>query len=619
MIKKTYKILILIVIFTIIALSCVFLIFKKDYGYDKSTSVAYEAIKTPNSFVEIPTNKTIDGVDYLQSNLPVGRFGGQIVTSILGEPTTFNPYNSQDATSSELSEIMYDGLVQTNPNNGEVIPKLAKLIEIKPDNMTYIVHLRKGVKWSDGIEITSADVDFTYNEVIFKGFGEGSAKDVLLIDNKLPSVKAIDKYTVVFKTPKPFAPFLRNLGASILPEHVFKDVVKKGNQYFLSYQGVGVKPSNIVYSGAFHLKSYVPAQRLIFEKNPNYYLINKENKKLPYLDRWVMLIVGDINNQTLKFESGATDTITIQGSLIDRYRELKKHNDFELYNLGASTNTTFMVFNMNNRKNKNGKYYVNPIKQAWFRDKNFRKAIDWAIDRDDLILNVFSGLASPLHSAEPINSLFLNKEIAKGHKKDINYAKNLLKESGFYYKDNILYDKHNHRVEFELLTNAGNTQREATGVSIKQDLENLGIKVNFKPIEFNSLVNKLISSPDFDCVIVALTSNIFEPNSGANVWKSNGNLHQFNKRLKDDDKSTDKLLPFEKELDEIFTKGALELDFNKRKKIYDRYQQIIHDENPMIYLYAPINISAIRNKVKNIYPTKLGGLIYDMAQIYVEE
>ena len=105
--------------------------------------------------------------------------------------------------------------------------------------------------------------------------------------------------------------------------------------------------------------------------------------------------------------------------------------------------------------------------------------------------------------------MFLNKEIAKGHKKDINYAKSLLKESGFYYKDNVLYDKHNHRVEFELLTNAGNTQREATGVSIKQDLENLGIKVNFKPIEFNSLVNKLISSPDFDCVIVALTSNIF--------------------------------------------------------------------------------------------------------------
>ena len=96
-------------------------------------------------------------------------------------------------------------------------------------------------------------------------------------------------------------------------------------------------------------------------------------------------------------------------------------------------------------------------------------------------------------------------------------------------------------------------------------------------------------------------------------------MHQFNKRLKDEDKSTDKLLSFEKELDEIFTKGALELDFNKRKKIYDRYQQIIHDENPMIYLYAPINISAIRNKIKNIYPTKLGGLIYDMAQIYVEE
>lgn len=514
---------------------------------------------------------------------------------------------------------MYDGLVQTNPTDGSVIPKLAKSFEVLPDKKTYIIHLRKGVKWSDGVEITSDDVYFTYNTIIFGGYGDGSAKDVMTIDGLMPSVEKIDKYTVKFITPKPFAPFLRNLSASIVPKHIFEKATNKGKEYFLTYQSIDIKPKNLVVSGPFKLSEYLPSQRVVFEKNPNYYLINTKNQKLPYIDKLVMLIVGDMNNQTLKFESGAIDMLAINASLLDRYRELKKHGDFELYNLGSSTNTTFIVFNLNNRKDKTGKYYVNPIKQKWFQDRNFRTAIDWAIDREDLILNIFSGLASPLYTAEPVNSLFLNEKVAKGHEKNLDFAKQLLLKSGFYYKNNELYDKDNNRVEFELLTNAGNTQREATGVSIKQDLEKLGMKVNFKAIEFNSLINKTLNSLDYDCVIIALTSNVLEPNAGYNVWTSKGALHLFNKRTQNDLKNSDKPYQFELELDKIFNNGALELDFEKRKVIYDKYQEIIAYENPLVYLYAPLNINAIRNKVKNIYPTEFGGLIYNIASIYIDD
>ena len=92
------------------------------------------------------------------------------------------------------------------------------------------------------------------------------------------------------------------------------------------------------------------------KKNKNYYLINKNNEKLPYIDKWVSVIVGDTNNQTLKFESGAIDVLLVNGALVSRYKELKKEGKFELYNLGPSTNTTFVVLNLNNRKNKDGKY-----------------------------------------------------------------------------------------------------------------------------------------------------------------------------------------------------------------------------------------------------------------------
>lgn len=593
---------------------------KKDLGYDSDVYLGdvrpLEVIKYD---FEKPKNITINNVDYLQARGEVGKFGGEIITSTIGEgPKTFNPFNANDNTSAQLAGIMYDGLFTTDPYDGSIIPKLAKSIEILPDKKTYIVHLRHGIKWSDNKEITADDVVFTYKTIIFGGFGDTATRDSLYIEGKLPSVEKIDKYTVKFTTPKPFAPFLRMLTTPIAPKHVFKIATDKGKNYFRSYLSTNAKPSDFVTSGAFKMVEYVPAQRVIYERNPNYYMVDKKRQKLPYLDKYIILIVGDLNNDTLKFEGLETDVVNLQGSMVARYRELEKHSDFTLYNLGPTTNTTFIVFNMNTRKNKEGKYYVSPVKQRWFGDVNFRSAVDWAIDRENLVLNVLSGVGEPLYSAESISSIFLNEEIAKGHSQDITYAKELLKKSGFYLKDGKLYDKLGNRVEFELLTNAGNTQREATGVSIKEDLQQLGMKVNFKPVEFNSLVAKLSNTYDWDAILIALTGNPLEPHSGHNVWTSDGALHLFNQRSDEDLKSSDKILPFEKELDRIFKQAALELDYKKRKELYDRYQQIVAEQNPVIYLYSPANIVAIRKKFKNIYPTELGGILHNIEEVYID-
>ena len=613
--KRIVYIILILLILAFVLKGCL----KRDKGFDDVYLYDVRPLEVINYNFEKPKNVTTDGVDYLQTRGEVGKFGGEIISSTIGEgPKTFNPFNANDNTSSQLSGIMYDGLLTTDPYDGSITVRLAKDIEILPDKKTYIVHLRRGVKWSDGVEITADDVFYTYNTIIFGGFGDTATRDSLYINGKLPSVKKIDKYTIKFTTPEPFAPFLRMLSTPIAPKHVFKKATDKGKKYFRSYLNTNAKPEDFVTSGAFKISEYVPAQRVIYKRNPNYYIIDKKGQKLPYLDRYIILIVGDLNNDTLKFEGLETDVVNLQGSMVARYRELEKHGDFDLYNLGPTTNTTFITFNLNTRKNKEGKYYVDPVKQKWFNDSNFRSAVDWAIDRDNLVLNVLSGVGEPLYSAESVSSIFLNKEVAKGHARDIEYSKELLKKSGFYLKDGKLYDKYNNRVEFELLTNAGNTQREATGVSIKEDLAALGMKVNFKPVEFNSLVSKLSNTYDWDAVLIALTGNPLEPHSGYNVWSINGALHLFNQRSEDDLRGTDKILPFEKELNDIFDKASLELDFNKRKALYDKYQQIVAEENPVIYLYAPANIIAIRKKFKNIYPTNLGGILHNIEEVYIK-
>lgn len=612
MIRRVFRVLLVILLIGILGRACLV----KDSDVITKTDIPNNT-ETEFTPYPAPKNVTIDEIDYLESQAPIGNFGGELIASTIGEgPKTFNPFNSKDNTSSTMAGVMYDGLLTTDPTTGQPAPKLAKSYSISPDGKTYTINLRRGVKWSDGKPITADDVVFTWHDIIFAGLGDTSTRDSLVIDDKLPTVRKIDNYTVEFTTPEPYAPFIRMLSTSIAPKHYFLPAVKGGAETFDRFLGTTTAPKDIVVSGAFKLKEYVPAQRVVFERNPNYYEINKDKQKLPYLDRFIYLIVGDLNNEVLKFEAKELDVISLQGSKVARYKSLEAHSDFKLYNLGPATGTMYLSMNLNNRKGKNNKYYVNPIKQKWFQDLNFRQAVDYAIDRKNMVFNIANGIGEPLFTPESLNSIYLNKNI-KPYDKNLEKSRELLKKSGFYTKKGKLYDKDGNRVEFDLYTNAGNTEREAIGVMVKQDLEDLGMKVNFKPIEFNSLVNKLVSTFDWDMVIMGLTGSPLEPNGGKNVWLSDGRLHMFNMRLPDEGKS--KILPWEKELDDCFTKGALATKFQDRKKYYDKYQEIVHKYKPFIYIYSPVIIYAIRDKFKNIYPSGLNGIIYNIEEIYINK
>lgn len=586
-----------------------------DLPADNSTSTSQVASLEPVDY-PMPENITVDGVDLRVSQAPVGKFGGTLVASTIGEgPKTFNPFNSKDNISSTMSEVMYDGLLTTHPVTGQPVPKLAKSFEVSGND--YLIHLRKGLKWSDGKPITADDVVFTWQNIIFDGFGNTSTRDSIVVDGKLPTVEKIDDYTVKFTTPKPFAPFIRNLSTPIAPKHVFAPAVKKGKEYFDTFFSTNTSPDKFVVSGAFKLKEYVPAQRVVFERNPDYYMINKDGKKLPYLDKLVYLIVGDVNNEVLKFEGGELDVIGLQGANVARFKEMEKHSDFTVYNLGPSTGTMFLSMNLNTRKNDKGEYIVNPIKQRWFQDKNFRHAVDFSVDRKNMVFNIANGLGAPLFTAESLNSIYLNKNLPP-YDRDVEKSKELLSQSGFYTDSKgRLHDRFGNLVEFDLYTNAGNAEREAIGVMVKQDLEDLGMKVNFKPVEFNTLVNKLVNTYDWDMVIMGLTGSPLEPNGGKNVWMSDGTLHMFNQRpagyAKDD------RFEWEKKMDDLFIMGALATDFETRKKYYDEYQKIAYEEKPFIYIYSPLVISAIRNKFKNLYPSMLGGLTHNLEEIYIEK
>lgn len=564
-----------------------------------------------------------NGSELLEARGEVGRFGGVFSVSQIGDgPKTFNPWVSTDATSSTLGGMLFSGLVNTDAYTGEVYPYLAKEVKLADDKMTYTVTLRKGLKWSDGQPLTAKDVVFTWNEIIKPGFGNASMRDNVLVEGKFPEVKQLDDLTIQFKTAKPFEPFMRSgLGTGIAPEHILKPVVAKGNAAFSAFWGVNdaeKHPESFVGCGMWLLKSYDPRLEARFKRNPDFFMVDKKGQRLPYLDEYRMSFVGDMNNQELQFEQGKTDSYTVPGNFVSRMRGLKKPA-YTLYNLGPSSGTIFVAMNETTRNNDQGKPLVDPIRSVWFNDVNFRQAINHTIRRADIVSNILKGVGAPLFTAESLSSIYLDKALAKGFPPDVDYAKSLLKKSGFTWDaQGQLKDAKGNLVEFTLLTNSGNTEREAIGVNIKQDLAALGMKVNFKPIDFNVL-SGMLQEGNWETMIMGLTGDNLEPHSGANVWRSDGFLHLFNQRKIVTGKPTDisNRKPWEKQIDELIEQGSQTFDIPERHKIYDQLQQVVYDEAPLVYLYSPLSIVAIRDRIKNLDPTPLE-TFHNLEEIWID-
>ncbi|MBU4141012.1 MAG: ABC transporter substrate-binding protein, partial [Candidatus Omnitrophica bacterium] len=178
-------------------------------------------------------------------------------------------------------------------------------------------------------------------------------------------------------------------------------------------------------------------------------------------------------------------------------------------------------------------------------------------------------------------------------------------------KDGIVEDRAGNDVEFNLFTNSGNTQRVQIANIVRKDLESIGFKVHFMQLEFNNLVIKLNSTYDWNAVILGLTGGI-EPHFGNNVWQSSGHLHMWYPRQEKPATS------WERRIDDIFNRAVQELNKEKRKKLYDEWQEIVAENVPFIYTVLPDSLFAVRNKFGNLYPTSYGGAFHNLEEIFIK-
>ncbi|GIW21643.1 MAG: peptide ABC transporter substrate-binding protein [Candidatus Sericytochromatia bacterium] len=581
---------------------------------DEGDEVEVPKNTTSNNEKTESKNTEINSIkDY---NPKVGKYGGKRTITSFSPPKTFNYYLAAETSSTDILIQLYVGLLTTDPKNPDkVIPELAESYEVKDDKVTYIVKLKKNLKWSDGQPITADDVVFTYNDIINNTDIPSNSRDGMLVDNKFPQVTKVDDYTIKFVTAKPFVPFLKNsLGTGIMPKHILANLVKKdknGKIPFNQWGSLNSDPKSIVCNGPFKIKEYVPGQRVILERNPYFWRKDKEGNQLPYVDQYVVEIVKDQAVETIKFKALESDSITVQPQDFQTLKSEQEKLNFTIHNLGPNTGTLFIMFNLSTAKNEKGEQIVNPIKSRWFRNVKFRQALAHAIDKESIIRSVYNGLAKPQWSDISVQNPFFNPNV-RTYPYDLKKAEEILKEAGFKKNDKgeLLDDKGN-RVEFDLVTNVGNTMRDAACGIIRADWEKLGIKVNYRPIQFNVMVQQIDETLDWEAMMIGLTGSASEPHSGINVWRLDGRMHMFNMGNANQNpiwKGRETTYePWEKEVLDLFEKASQEFDPVKRKALYYKSQEIVSENLPFLYTVNSLALVAVRNNIGNIYPTIHGG------------
>ncbi len=549
----------------------------------------------------------------------------QLVDVILSDPKTFNFVIASDQTSSLVGAMMLEGLTKQHPITSEIEPALAESWDISDDNLEIVYTLRPNLKWSDGQPLTAEDVVFTYNQLYLNPDIPTGMQDVLKIGESgaFPQVTKINDRQVKFTVPEPFAPFLGVTGASIFPAHVLKETVKQkdesGNLKFLSTWSVDTPPEKLVASGAYKLKSYATVQRLVFEENPYYWKKEVVNKDIPYIKRVIWEIVESTDTFLTQFRSGSLNSVEVKPEYFSLLKQEEEKGNFTIYNGGPDYTTSYLTFNLNTGK-QNGKPVVNPIKSRWFNNLNFRQAVAYALNRQRMVKNIYRGLGQPQQSFISVQSPFYNPDL-KGYDYNPEKAKQLLQKAGFKYNpQGQLFDAQGNRVKFSLNTNTGNQIREAIGNQVEEDLEAIGIDVNFKTINFNVLTSRMGGSLAWEAIILGFTGGN-EPNNGANVWLPDGNSHIFNLATPAEGKPLEGrvVADWETEIGRLFIKAARELEVEKRKAIYAEIQELVSAKVPFIYLVNPYSMAAVRNNIEGVEYSALGGAFWNLDQLKITE
>jgi peptide/nickel transport system substrate-binding protein len=497
--------------------------------------------------------------------------GGELRFCLRSDPKTFNPVAVMDDASEVVRYLTGGVLVRVNRQTQQLEPELATSWKIADGGRTITFTLRKNQYFSDGTPFTGQDVAFTVRQLMDPNLHSVTG-DQFRSGHGDVTTKVVSSNKVSITFPAPVAGLDRQ----------FDQVAIMSSK--------SPKKEKAVL-GPFYVADYKPGAFVYLRRNENYWKRDSAGRKLPLLEAVKLDIQPNRDIELMRFRRGELDLInTLDSDLFDK---LSQTTPDKVRDAGPSLDSEQMWFN------QVPSAPIPEYKKAWFKSRNFRLAISQAINRADLTRVVFGGHANPaIGPTSPANRLWFNSKL-KPLPYDTQSALKLLAEDGFQLQKDKLRDRSGNRVEFSIVTNASSKPRERMATMIQQDLSKLGIKVNVVTLDFPSLIERITAKFNYEAAILGFINTEIDPNSQLTIWMSNGENHAWYP----DQKSP--ATAWEAEVDKLVQAQAQSPNQKKRKAAWDRVQEIVYDQQPMIFLVNKNSLSAVSTNVANAAPVVL--------------
>jgi peptide/nickel transport system substrate-binding protein len=495
-----------------------------------------------------------------------GQYGGELRFCLQGEPKTFNPLFVEDDPSEVVRYLTGGVLIRINRSTQDAEPELAASWKIDKNGKRITFQIRHGISFSDGTPFTAEDVAATMR---------------MALDPKLHAPVGD-----AFRTG-PGAAEITVTGSDRI-SIAFSSVVS-GMERLFDQLGILSSKSpkkEAAVLGPFYVADYKPGSEVLLKKNPHYWKRDAQGRALPYLDAVRLSIQQNRTMEMARFTRGELHLINSVAP--DNFDRLAAETPSSVSDIGPGLESELLWFNQAPGAP------LPEFKKTWFRSAAFRRAILEAINRDDLCRVVYHAHASPaIGPISPANRRWYNTSL-KPLPFDSAAALRGLAPDGFAMKGGVLRDRLGNQVEFSVITNAGNLPREKMAAMIQQDLASIGIKLNVVTLDFASLIERLTKTLAYEACLLGTANVDLDPNLEMNIWLSSASNHQWNPNQSTP--ATD----WEAEIDRLMRAQAAENDPAKRKRYFDRVQEIAWEQAPLLYLLNKNTLIAVSPALHNV-------------------
>lgn len=494
--------------------------------------------------------------------------GGTLVVASIADIDSVNEMLS--ANSRAADDVLYrifshllDEQADFEDHPPTFAPELAESYEWSPDHLTLTFRLRKNARWSDGAPVTAEDVRFTWQAQTHPAI----LWDTAYMKEHIRDVEVVDPHTARFHFTRigPAMLIEANEGL-ILPKHVW------GRIPFEKWRESGdFFRDNLVSSGPFKLERWSPQQEVVLARNEHYW-----DPTVPYVDKVVIRVLPDVQNRMTQLLSGSLDLVE-QVPLADLPR------------VEASPNAALVAY-----WHRSYQYVAWNAKNPLFATREVRRALTMAIDRQGLV-DALWGKWARVADSPIVQNVWAHNDAIVPWPYDPAEAKRILAAQGFADKDGDgILERDGRKFSFELITNQGNTARMNAVVMIQEQLKKVGIEVQPRILEFNAL-NEALTERKYDAILSAwgMPTTLDLRYAYHTDSIAEGDNHTFYSNP---------------EVDRLIEEIEKLPDIAQAKAQLDRAQLLIHEDQPLTFLWESQRINGLNRRIRNAQPNLLSTL-----------